>query len=275
MDHMMPKMDGLETTKILRGMGYTHPIVALTANVVTGQAAMFRANGFDDFISKPIDLRLLNMALNRLIRDKQPPEAIEAAMRHVKASNEKDVPLLAVGSNIVAIFISDVRRFLIVLEEFIKKSSPCDNDLRAYIITVHGLRSALANIGNTSLSIVASELEQAGRDGNIDLLMSKTPPFINALHVFIEKFTLLEKKAGDAMMDAPEGSKEFLCDTLLVIKTACEEYDKSTAENALLELQKMTWPQPVEELLGTISVCLLHSDFDEIVDALGQFLAQA
>ena len=71
MDHMMPKMDGVEATKIIRGLGYRHPIIALTANTMAGQAEMFMENGFDDFISKPIDLRRLDAVLNKMIRDKR------------------------------------------------------------------------------------------------------------------------------------------------------------------------------------------------------------
>ena len=51
----MPKMDGVEAVKIIRKMGYTQPIVALTANAVTGQEEMFLANGFDDFIENHIN----------------------------------------------------------------------------------------------------------------------------------------------------------------------------------------------------------------------------
>jgi len=70
MDHLMPKMDGIEATKIIRGLGYRHPIIALTADDPQVYAEMFLANGFDDFISKPIDLRQLDASLNKLIRDK-------------------------------------------------------------------------------------------------------------------------------------------------------------------------------------------------------------
>jgi signal transduction histidine kinase/FixJ family two-component response regulator len=89
MDHMMPKMDGMEATRIIRSMGYERPIVALTANAVVGQADIFLKNGFDDFISKPLDIRLLNAVLNKLIRDKQPPEVIEAARRRAKMEQER------------------------------------------------------------------------------------------------------------------------------------------------------------------------------------------
>jgi CheY-like chemotaxis protein len=71
MEHMMPKMDGMAAVKIIRDMGYTRPIVALTANAVVGQADVFLTNGFDAFISKPIDTRQLNDLLNKFIRDKQ------------------------------------------------------------------------------------------------------------------------------------------------------------------------------------------------------------
>lgn len=70
MDHMMPYMDGVETTKKLRGLGYTGVIVALTANALVGNDTFFMANGFDDFISKPINVRHLNTILNRYIKDK-------------------------------------------------------------------------------------------------------------------------------------------------------------------------------------------------------------
>jgi CheY-like chemotaxis protein len=72
MDYMMPDMDGLETTEKLRKMGYNSPIVALTANAVVGQAEMFLNNGFDDFISKPIDTHRLNEVVNKWIRDRVP-----------------------------------------------------------------------------------------------------------------------------------------------------------------------------------------------------------
>ena len=70
MDHMMPRMDGIETTNRIRSLGYLRPIVALTANAVVGQAEVFLLNGFDGFISKPIDPRRMNQTLNELIRDK-------------------------------------------------------------------------------------------------------------------------------------------------------------------------------------------------------------
>jgi len=68
MDHMMPQMDGIETTMHIREHGYTKPIVALTANAIVGQSEVFLSNGFDGYISKPIDTRQLHETLNRFVK---------------------------------------------------------------------------------------------------------------------------------------------------------------------------------------------------------------
>jgi signal transduction histidine kinase/ActR/RegA family two-component response regulator len=70
MDHMMPGMNGIEATKILREMGYSLPIVAFSANTLKGHAEMFMANGFSGFMSKPIDINHLNSFLVRYIKNK-------------------------------------------------------------------------------------------------------------------------------------------------------------------------------------------------------------
>jgi len=78
MDHVMPIMDGVEATKHLRDNGYTHPIVALTANAMHENEEFFLNNGFDEVVMKPVDIRLLTSVLNKFVRDKQPPDVLEA-----------------------------------------------------------------------------------------------------------------------------------------------------------------------------------------------------
>jgi len=67
MDHMMPGMDGVETTEKLRDMGYKGAIVALTANALVGNEEMFTEHGFDGFISKPIDIHDLDEVIFKFI----------------------------------------------------------------------------------------------------------------------------------------------------------------------------------------------------------------
>jgi CheY-like chemotaxis protein len=68
MDHMMPEMDGVEATKLIRAWGEHNakvPIVALTANAVSDAREMFLKNGFDDLLSKPIEVKTLAEILLR------------------------------------------------------------------------------------------------------------------------------------------------------------------------------------------------------------------
>jgi CheY-like chemotaxis protein/anti-sigma regulatory factor (Ser/Thr protein kinase) len=67
MDHMMPEMDGVETTKRIREFNRELPIIALTATAIVGMKEMFLGNGFSDFLPKPIDIRKLNEILEKWI----------------------------------------------------------------------------------------------------------------------------------------------------------------------------------------------------------------
>jgi CheY-like chemotaxis protein len=188
MDHMMPQMDGIETTKRIRLMGYKQPIVALTANALIGRAEMFLANGFDDFISKPIDIRQLNTCLNRLIRDRQPPEIIaevrkkKRALRKVKFTEKEPV---SVDAELKEIFARDAEKTGQTIEEFHKNGYPAE-DLQTFVISVHGIKNALLNVSEGELSQWALQLEMAGRDSDIALLKEKVPAFVVVLKNVIE-----------------------------------------------------------------------------------------
>ena len=276
MDHMMPQMDGIETTQKIRAMGYDRAIVALTANAVTGQAEIFLGNGFNDFISKPIDVRQLNAVLNKLIRDKQPPEVIEAARRH--QAEEKDAPASekdsapSIDPHFAEIFCRDAKKSLSILEEIIAKNGDySEEELRTYVIHVHGMKSALANIGNMSLSAIALRLEQAGRDSNIEAVSEQSPAFLSSLRSFMEQIEPEEEKAA---VDASDEDKELLHNMLQAVTDACNDYDETSADKTISELRKQSWSQKTTDLLGSIAAHLLHSDFDEILAEIEAFMAE-
>jgi signal transduction histidine kinase/AmiR/NasT family two-component response regulator/HPt (histidine-containing phosphotransfer) domain-containing protein len=81
MDHMMPGMDGVETTRIIReeiGTEYakTMPIIVLTANAIAGNEEMFLAKGFQAFLSKPIDIMRLDKVIRQWVRDPNRDESL-------------------------------------------------------------------------------------------------------------------------------------------------------------------------------------------------------
>ena len=73
MDHMMPEMDGIETTLHIRELGGWNdkaPVIALTANAITGMEQVFLSNRMDDFLPKPIDINSLNLCLRKWLPSK-------------------------------------------------------------------------------------------------------------------------------------------------------------------------------------------------------------
>jgi len=189
MDHMMPIMDGIEATKIIRQMGYTRPIVALTANAIAGQAQMFLENGFDAFISKPIDSRKMNSILKDFIRDKQPPEVIEAARleQTQRSAKVKKTTL----SELEEIFLIDAGNAVNLLEGLYARINELgEKDMELYRVTVHGSKSALNNIGETELSETARKLEMAAKENDVAVLSNETPAFISELKAVIDKLSV-------------------------------------------------------------------------------------
>ena len=71
MDHMMHGMDGVEAMKRIRNdarnAGKVFPIVALTANAMSTAKQMFLAEGFDGFVSKPIELEEMERVLSKVL----------------------------------------------------------------------------------------------------------------------------------------------------------------------------------------------------------------
>ena len=273
MDHMMPRMDGVEATKIIRDMGYTLPIIALTANAVSGQAEIFLLNGFDDFISKPIDIRRLDVILTKLIRDKRPRETDgeekrQQAPEYLKpspAAGEKDPAL-------TEIVLRDANKSIAALDMLMEKGAASfgEDDLRSYIIHTHGMKSALANFGNHELSSMASELEGYGRSDDIKAISEHTPAFLAALKAFALE---LAPKAAPAVSAAISPDVRYLTDALEKIKAACSEYDENGADDILSELRGKEWPREIGALLGDLAELLLHSDFDEVTRLIDAFIA--
>ncbi|MDR2168298.1 MAG: response regulator [Clostridiales bacterium] len=244
MDHMMPEMDGMEAVKIIREMGYTHPIVALTANTVRGQADVFLQNGFDGFISKPIDVNYLNSYLLRFVRDAHPDKA------HDDSVSDFAEMKIAPGQ-IRDAFLSDAKRVLNVLEPL--EEQLYSDALKSYITHTHGIKSALAEIGEGDLSEQAMLLENSGK-----AIRDETANFIDGLKELIAEFGAQKEAVCDSEEDA-----EAVQGNLLKIAESLDDFDIETAETALKELQNMNCSQKTLALTESIAGHMLLGDYDE------------
>jgi len=270
MDHMMPKMDGIEATKIIRGLGYKEPVVALTANALAGQAEMFLNNGFDGYISKPIDIRQLNSTLNKFVRDKQPDAVIEEARRQ-KESLSSAGQYSSLSKQLIEFFIRDAKKSASVLETIYVNKGRRSDDLSMFIINIHGMKSALANVGKDDLSDYAARLEQAGREKNIKYILTELPSFLEQLYSVISKLED-ENNAANANKGDADFDPQLLKEKLLSMRTSCAIYNKQAAKNILTELKEKSWSSSTMEMLNKFSEYLLHSEFEEMIKAIDDFV---
>ena len=200
MDHMMPGMDGVEATRIIRkdlntDYARTVPIIALTANALTGNEDMFLANGFDAYISKPIDVFRLDALLKEWIHDRHsdtPQNTIQHEQPKNTIQHEQPTPEQADGwANLEALAahgldIEDAREryphegmYLKILRSYLKHAPGILDSLRVvsaetladYAITVHGLKGSSLGIGATEVGHLAAVQEQAAKNGNIDAVL--------------------------------------------------------------------------------------------------------
>jgi len=263
MDHMMPEMDGIEATKHIRDFGYINSIIALTANAVAGQSDIFLNNGFDAFISKPIDIRQLDSILKKYIREKQPQEVIEAARLQkngVDANGSVDIQS-NVDSLMQESFIRDAKKAVAVLDELNKSTLWFENEesLRRYIITIHGIKSGLWNIGETELSDLADKLEIGGRERNFGLIELSASDFLKGLRVLLVKFE--HEYDTDSTMDDMDEDIESLRDKLITIGKMCADYNRKGALDILANIKKCS--KQTKVVVDCIKEHIHHADFGE------------
>jgi CheY-like chemotaxis protein len=286
MDHMMPGMDGVETTQRLRSSGYDAPIVALTANALTGQADMFLQNGFNEFISKPIDTRQLNHVLNKLIRDKQPPEVIEAARWHkmndndetkitspvidaLRAISDIDVTAaLAVLGGMAEVYENTVKLSARLMPATVEKMSKAldNNDLNGFAIEVHGLKGVIRSIGASEIASKAGKLEAAAIAGNRAFCYENYPSYKIIINEFLHRL-------NHAIAQEPKTERECVSDGELIeavkaAKEAAEGYDAMQALKLLKPLVGCAFNHNIAENIEKAVSALEEFNCPEAVAAL-------
>ena len=254
MDHMMPVMDGMEAVKILREKGYTRPIVAVTANAVSGQDEMFLSNGFDAFVAKPIDPNLLDSLVTKYIKNVNSPH---------NSHNVQSVNNAVHSKNLEKTFVLDAQSTISVLEKLSAKLNNLDGEeLKSYVIAVHGIKSALAGIGERELSALAYKLEHAGGEKNYGLMASDTPLLTDALLALVKKLKTDNTEYAEKISS---GDMVFLRQKLDDIKSACESFNIKAAKKSLSDLRQKALPRAAADICEEISIGLLRGEFKKVL----------
>ena len=200
MDHMMSGMDGVEAMKRIRtdvaGLNGSVPVVALTANAMSSAKQMFLNEGFDGFVSKPIEIDELERVLKQVLpksaisfvdadgQKESMPEEPEEETRP-EPTNEKDfiVELRKSGIDTDAglkYCVGDKEFYKSLLVQYATESAEkigmmkkyyIVRDWHNYEILVHALKSTSKMIGITDLSEKAKALEKAAKNNEENYIL--------------------------------------------------------------------------------------------------------
>jgi CheY-like chemotaxis protein len=299
MDHMMPEMDGIEAVARIRALsgGDEHnyfsklPIIALTANAVSGVKEMFLVNGFNDFLAKPIEVNLLGDMLEKWL----PPRKLESdgggtAIIADNDENELFIETLAsrgidvesgiymTGGNVgnylktLTIFRDDGLEKIVLLREYALKE-----DWNNYAIQVHALKSASASIGSGRVSNLARSLESAAKKSDGDFVIKNSEKFIEELSMLLENIGVALKAARSAKQKTG-GAKKFKIDIGAVteladkLKAALMSFDMEEVDNvSLLMREQLQEGSDEEGVLNNIANSILICEYDkaeELTDEL-------
>lgn len=209
MDHMMPEMDGIETTRRIREMGKKDPyfavvpIIALTANAMKGAKEEFLHNGFNDFLSKPMELEQMDNILRAWIpedKQKAPSRPLGDLLNEPIPEDLQGLPGIDVARGMSYCGTGQVyRKTLFLFREQIHgrlrriRQAWEESRLEDYVIEVHSLKSAARWIGAMDLGDQAEALEMAGRAQDTETINANTSALLEECQKLGETLAFLSE----------------------------------------------------------------------------------
>lgn len=249
MDHMMPELDGVETTHIIRRFHRDYkdvPIIALTANAVEGVQEMFVEEGMNDFVAKPIELKFIASKLKQWL----PADKIQRSSMIQKEENMTEEPELQIEGLDVEYslgLLGTKELYMAVLKDYyqaidkkvemILKYQSAE-DWQGYTVEVHALKSASRQIGALELSDLAESLEAAGNKKNVALIQEKTE---DMLKWYASYKDILAKYFQEDQVEEEEKAEiysDLLSDCFGVMRNALENLDMDQMDDVLAEMLK-------------------------------------
>ncbi len=285
MDHMMPEMDGVETSIEIRrtipDADFT-PIIALTANVLEGSKEMFLKAGMVDMISKPIDIKELNMKMikwlpNYLIHEEKEgedgrSEAGEEVVREEELYDCLDCEKAIKGLGTASLFkkvVADYYKNGHDTLEIIKHSLE-EKDYETYAIRTHSLKSTSRQIGATELGDYAEKLEKAGKardEKEIAKYHDETMAMFENLLDGLSKYFTDDAGEEDGKTAITRDKIEEIFGKLA---TACDDLDMDAMEECSKELEEYSYGNK-QGIIDKLIEAIRNMDPDSITEVMEEY----
>ncbi|MCQ2499244.1 MAG: response regulator [Lachnospiraceae bacterium] len=281
MDHMMPEMDGIETMHKMNEMkgniNENTPVVMLTANAISSIQDIYRQAGFAAYLSKPIFVSGLMRTIKSLLdSDKVISRDNRIKIAENLGKNWKDelpvirgidwndavkhLPTEDVLKATVKEFHKSIKQEAEILDRcYVDLNS--GNNLELFRIKLHALKSSAAVIGAEMLSFGASEIEEAAKVGDIEVIREKYPFMINYYRTFEERLHMFDdgEKSKSENIDFPQ-----VIALVQIVFLEMEEMNRPAANDALDEIENYKYPDQIQQSIGEMRKAVEEYDMDKI-----------
>ena len=301
MDHMMPVMDGVQTLHAIRALegnpSRDIPVIALTANAVAGARDLYLKEGFQDYLTKPIDAdKFENMLIEYLpdnvvylTNSREISEELET--QDAEEFDIRESQLYLMGFNlrnglrymggdktlygkVLHDFHSILQEKETALKDFLQKG-----DMPGYTIIVHSLKGNARNVGADDLADEAFELEKMAKAGQLEdvtvrspILFSMMSAMRNSLRVYLETEEAGEEKAQTQGEDSMERiTEEEWVRALEELAARLDDFDGESAAAKLRELKRYERPEADKKMLRLCEKAIKDYAYDialEVVNAV-------
>ena len=302
LDHMMPEMDGIETLHRIRGLSdcpcQDTPIIVLTANAVSGAKEAYLAEGFDDFLSKPIvpdklEHIIRHMLPERLFRDAADYMDKNEPLQQIQAGAKAGLPddlaqvdgldwqyawLHLPDIDLLEYTVKEFHAQIIAAADRLEQAFAQIKDDRQYLdlyrIQVHAMKSLAASVGMVPLSGLAKILEYAARDAKAEEVLSITP-------VFLEEWRSCHEKLH-GVFGIGEEQKQAVTDVSVIralvemVRISMQEMDIDQADALVSQLRSYEYPQETERLIQKLADAVTNLDAEDaerLADLLSDLLS--
>ncbi len=286
LDHRMPEMDGIQTFHAMEeledNLNKDVPVIALTANAISGSREMYVKEGFTNYMSKPVEpAKLEEMILFYLPKELVQRPGDEG---YVDGDNKGDDEEKAVLHELLQIKTIDVhaaiercgsavaakqvmKDFWMAIDErsgLIQKYEQ-EKNIKNYTIYVHGLKSSAKAVGALELSEMAEYLESCGNNGKADEIEKLTPDLLEQYRSYIKRLQPLfeEDEADKPMIDPEELEGAFAS-----IKEFVSASYFDSADDIMEMLDGYAIPQEYREKYHQVKKLLAAVDRDGLLTVL-------
>lgn len=279
LDHMMPRMDGIETLKRMKELKDSRcvgvPVIALTSNALAGSKEFYVEAGFDDYLSKPIK----QDKLEKMLYERLPKELLEEYLADSESGAVRQAPeelpqIDGIDWRYAMIHFKNAELMLETLENvYYSLESQADRLdefaesklLENYRILVHSVKGVTAMTGMTAISGVAAALEKCAANGDEEKIQTLSPWLTAEMHKMKLRLDVLFVK--DTHKKAIEDYNVMLA-LLEMIRMDAYDMDIDGLDEKTAQLMEYEYPAEILDIISQLKINVTELNAEGINQSL-------